>query len=558
MDKIKRFFSGMINSVKETFDRFQLTTILVFLLTLVITFFVIDSNLSESIEELIGHTICIGGFTAIGTWLVESAFYDKKDTKRIIGYVISFLIAVIIDGLIKAEWIEEATLARWICEYAIICFLGAVYILIKKANIKFEKYILNLTLNVKRTSIIFCIISIGFLILYAIFTVLILNTLEFYIVLKILCLFTGFYYIPTIMNAFANKEAEDTKFNKAVFSKVLLPLIMLAMVIVYIYIVKIFFITEVPKNELFNILSMIFIFAFPVYIVNKNYAEKDTLIYKINKAIPYLYIPFILLQMYSIGIRVSDYGLTTSRYMAIILIIFEIVAILLSIIQDSKNLKEIVIFALALSIVMFISPLNYYTLPKLSQKIIVDKYVASGVKFDDLDEIDKKKFSGAYKYIRNDEKYVNSNLTQIEKEKLSSYSTYRYDNYSQEQKKTVYVNLYKSIDDLNISSYSKIYEIPYSYNNEGTVIKYNGSRNTYYSKKYNKNIEFSVDLEDQIEDLIEAYEISEETANRTFEELTIVKIDRNRDLYLTELSFEYNKNTLKVENTSIRGFLLEK
>ena len=166
MDKIKKLFSGMLNSVKETLQRFPLTTILVFLLTLITTFFIIDSVLSKNIEELIMHTVCIAGFTAVGAWLTEAIFNDRKNTKQIAGYVISFIIAILIDITIKNQWIEDELLARWLCEYVIICFFSAIYILIKKLDIKFEKYILNLVLNIKRTSIIFGIISIGLLILY--------------------------------------------------------------------------------------------------------------------------------------------------------------------------------------------------------------------------------------------------------------------------------------------------------------------------------------------------------------------------------------------------------
>ena len=563
MNKIKELFSGMINSVKETLEKFPLTTILVFILTLIIAFFVIDTDFSKNIEELIIHIICIASFTAIGAWLVEAIFYDKKDArqKQITGYVISFIIAILIDRIIKNEWIKEEVLARWVCEYVIACFLGAVYILTKKLDIKFEKYILNLILNIKRTSIIFCIISVGFLILYAIFTILILNTLKFDIVLRIICLFAGFYYVPNIMNAFANKEAEDTKFNKVVFTKVLLPLITLAIIIVYIYIAKIFLITEVPKNELFSILSMIFVFAFPVYIVNKNYAEKETLIYKINKAIPYSYIPFIFLQMYSIGIRINEYGITTSRYMGIALIIFEIGAIMLAIVKDSKKLKEIVLFTLALSIVIFITPINYDTVSKMSQKSIVDKYIANGISFDDLDTNNQKKYAGAYQYIKNDEKYVNLALTQVEKEKLLSYNTYRYsyNNNSAEEKTDIYVNLNKSIDSLSITNYSKIYEIPNSNHKVGTIVTYRRIGNTYsYGMEYSTDIEFSVDLKEYINKIILGYETSKETANRIFKETSVITIDENRDLYLTGLSFSYDKNSEEIENLRIKGFLLEK
>lgn len=548
MNKIKKLFSGMINAVKETLERFPITTIIVFILTLITTFLVIDTDFSKEIDELIGHIVFIGSYTAIGSWFVEALFENKKDIRRVIGYVVSFVIAFVIDRIIKSDFVSEEILARWVCEYAILCFLGTVYTLVRRSKLKFEKYILNLILNLKRVSIIFGIISIGFLILYGIFTVLILDSLSFSIVTKILCLFAGFYYIPVVINSFTDKEAEDTKFNKAVFSKVLLPLIGLAMAIVYIYIIKILFITEVPKNELFSILSMIFVCAFPVYVINKNYGEKDTFLYKVNKLIPYLYIPFIFLQIYAMGIRINSYGLTDSRYMGVVLIIYEIIAIALAVTKNSAHLREIIPATIVISVIVTITPFNFDTLPKLSQKSIVDKYVANGVEFDNLSETDKKKFAGAYQYIENDEKYINSSLTQIEKEKLSSYRTYRYSyntTEDDEEQKEIYVNASRKLDNVDISKYIRISELDYNYN-KGTVVE------------VNEEDEFRVDLKDFAMQMVEAKKTSDATLDRVFEESPVIEINDEVDLFLTEFSTRYEVSTDSIEYVRIEGYLLQK
>lgn len=548
MNKIKKLFSGMINAVKETLERFPITTIIVFILTLIITFLVIDTDFSKEIDELIGHIVFIGSYTAIGAWFVEAFFENKKDVRRVIGYVASFVIAFVIDRIIKSDFISEEILARWVCEYAILCFLGTVYTLVRRSKLKFEKYILNLILNLKRVSIIFGIISIGFLILYGIFTVLILDSLSFSIVTKILCLFAGFYYVPVVINSFTDKEAEDTKFNKAVFSRVLLPLIGLAMAIVYIYIIKILFITEVPKNELFSILSMIFVCAFPVYVINKNYGEKDTFLYKVNKLIPYLYIPFIFLQIYAMGIRINSYGLTDSRYMGVVLIVYEIIAIALAITKNSAHLREIIPATIVISVIVTITPFNFDTLPKLSQKSIVDKYVANGVEFDNLSETDKKKFAGAYQYIEDDEKYINSSLTQIEKEKLSSYRTYRYSyntTEDDEEQKEIYVNASRKLDNVDISKYIRISELDYNYN-KGTVVE------------VNEEDEFRVDLKDFAMQMVEAKKTSDATLDRVFEESPVIEINDEVDLFLTEFSTRYEVSTDSIEYVRIEGYLLQK
>lgn len=557
MNKIKKMFSGMINSVKEAFNMFPLTTLIVFALTVIATFFIIGADFSESVEEMIAHICVIGIFTAFGSFLSEALFSEIKDLKRIIGYVIGFIIAIVFDRIIDGEVVEEVILARWISLYVIVCFLLAVYLLIKRAGLDFEKYSLNLVLNVKRATIIYGIVAIGFLILYAIFVTLILEDADFELYLRLLCLFTGFYYVPVLLKAFGNEDAEDTKFNRAVFSKVLLPLLLVAMLIVYIYLVKIFLVTEVPKNQLFSILSMIFVFAFPIYVINRNYMEKGSFIDKVNRAIPYLYTPFIFLQIYSMGIRIKEYGLTESRYMAIVLIVFEVIAIALAVIKNSKYLKEILLVGVAISIVVLVSPFNGEDMPLLSQKKIVDRYVAEGKEFDSLTEYDKKKFAGAYQFIEDEKELINPALSQLEKEKLSSYNSYRYsyNNSDDSEDREVYVSLYKKLDGLNIADYNKVYELPYTYNDDGTKIEYNGD--SMYSS-YDINISFYVDLESYVKDLIKNYEISEATAQRVFEEQTYVKIDNTKDLYLTEISFRYTKSSQKIENLRIEGFVLEK
>ena len=531
------------------------------MLTLISTFLVIGTNFSQSVDELIEHICLIGMLAAYGSFFSEALFSDKTDKKRTIGYVISFVIAIIFDRLIDGGAIEEDILARWTGVYIIACFLFAVYMLIKRSGLDLEKYSLNLVLNVKRASIIYGIVAIGFLILYAIFVTLILEDVGFKVYLKLLCMFTGFYYVPVVLKAFANEEAEDTKFNKAVFSKVLLPLLLIGMLIVYIYLVKIFLITEVPKNQLFSILSFIFVCAFPIYIINKNYMENGSFIDKVNRAIPYLFTPFIFLQIYSMGIRIKEYGLTESRYIAVILIIFEIIAIGLAVFKNSKYLKELLLASIAISVVVLISPFNFENMPKYSQKRIVDRYVAAGIEFDSLTEYDKKRFSGAYQYIEDEKDLINPALSQIEKDKLSSYSTYRYsyNDYSNNayEEKDVYVRLNREFNGFNISSYRKIYEVPYSYGDNSTKLDYS-RYGEYIDGKYKYELKFSIDLKKYIDKLIESYEVSSGTAERVFEEDGALRIDESRDLYLTEISFNYGESDKNIENLRVEGFVLEK
>ena len=76
--------------------------------------------------------------------------------------------------------------------------------------------------------------------------------------------------------------------------------------------------------------------------------------------------------------------------------------------------------------------------------------------------------------------------------------------------------------------------------------------------KYKYELKFSIDLKKYIDKLIESYEVSSGTAERVFEEDGALRIDESRDLYLTEISFNYGESDKNIENLRVEGFVLEK
>ena len=328
---------------------------------------------------------------------------------------------------------------------------------------------------------------------------------------------------------------------------------MIAIVIVYIYILKIIFLTDIPNNELFFICSIIFVFAIPIYIINKNYDDENSVTSKLIKVIPYLYIPFIFLQLYAMGIRIAEYGLTTSRYMACVLMIYEVIIISLAIYKKGKYLREMMLATILISVVVMISPVNFEDLPKVNQKSIVEAYIAKGVEFDNLSQEDQKKYAGAYQYIKDE--YDDINLSEIEKDKLLSYNTRKSSFQAAEEKvvdEETLENIYftKELEELDVSAYSKIIAVETLYGTTETdnVILYK-----------NNNEKITINIQDYIGKLIEANEITKITANRLFEkDEVIVKVNESTDLYVTYVNISYSKISHQIRNFRIRGYLLEK
>lgn len=552
MKKIKDFFSKRIEAVKSAVKKFPITIIIIFILTIILTF---QEELFEA--EIFENIALVLLLTAFGTLLSEILF--AKNKKKYIGIIISLVIGILFDVISENDLIVENVIMRWMAAYIIVFVLLSLYFLSKKSK-SFEEYALNTFLNIKRNVIIYGIVCLGLLALYGIFCVLI-SELDYDIILKIIMLFTGFYFVPILLNSFTDEKAEDTKFNKTIFTRVLLILLCLAMGIVYIYIFKLLFITGIPKNEVFMILSWIFVFLFPICIINKNYCEEDQVLKRVTKILPVLFIPFIILQIYTMGIRISDYGITEERYFSIVLMIFEIISIGMLLYKNSKFLRELILITVFISLVGLISPINYEKISILSQENILKKYASLNKKFDDFELVEQRKYAGAYKYLNRTKGYDFKIEFDIEeKEKLESFNNY-YDRttnnyYDENDERTVYQYYNAKLKDLDISNYSKI-DIVSKY-----ISNYTNKENEDILKTYieinDHQTSIDIDLNELVNKLVEAYKISSATSERIFNENKLLKIDNNRDLYITELTLDFNEETGKIESLSLDGYVLEK
>ena len=108
------------------------------------------------------------------------------------------------------------------------------------------------------------------------------------------------------------------------------------------------------------------------------------------------------------------------------------------------------------------------------------------------------------------------------------------------------MNFYKELDNLNVSEYSKIYKLPYTYFST-SILKYE-----------NNKIDINIDLHDYIKKLIKANELSYVDGKEAFERNKIIKIDENTDLYLTKIYCNYNNDTKEVEDVNVEGYILKK
>ena len=239
---------------------------------------------------------------ADGNLLVEELFDKYKKTVRLIGFILSAAISgfFIIMSSIEQEYIfgiEKDIVMTFIAKL-LVCYLTwiamfCVFKMYQKSEVSFEKYCLSVFGSTMRTTIVYGIFALGLAIIILIFNVLIFDTDDF--ILRIETLLACGLYIPGIILAFSKMQDEIGKFLRVVVKYVLLVLEMTAFLIIYIYIAKLVISWDLPSNEVFPILSWLFVCGLPIWTVAM-YFKEDKL-GKVASILPYIFIPFIILQM---------------------------------------------------------------------------------------------------------------------------------------------------------------------------------------------------------------------------------------------------------------------
>lgn len=532
MEKMKNVFSKIVSPVKETFSKYPATIVLVYILTAFIAL-IIDTDVIDS--EMISHVTIILLTWCIGVFCVETYLENKKSSSKFFGLFITLAISIIFDILAYETIIEEVIISRIYFTYIAGLIIFTLYKLINKSELDFKEYVLKIFANFFYVSIVYLILNIGVAILSTIFIVLILDGEGFSLLGRLLILLLGIFYVPAVINSLVTVKNEESKFFKKLLLYVLLPLVVFASLIIYLYIIKLFVNGEVVKNEIFAILACMFVASFPICIMARNYKESK-LVNTLTKIIMFSYIPFVILQIYAMNLRVSQYGLTGPRYLAYWFIIIECIIITLSLYKDSKYMKNILPVLFVIIAILLLTPLNPGRISALSQKKILDEFVDKDIDFDDCTKKEKLKYSGAYDYLYNSEydEYINEKITKDDIEKMNEYNwngnidiEFDYD-YEQQE----YIYLSNSLDGLDISKYSKIYDTS--------------------SKK------IDIDIEEYAEKIIKEYSLrGNYSAQKYFANNSIIELDEY-DVFISSINISYYVETEEIIYVNYKGYVLEK
>jgi hypothetical protein len=189
----------------------------------------------------------------------------------------------------------------------------------------------------------------------------------------------------------------------------------------------------------------------------------------------YALMPIIAVQFMAINIRLTNYGLTTLRYISMVLNGIAFVFAAVSLIKDGRFIKYMLLVLAAAALVLTLTPLNIFDIPandqaaRLTATLERNGMLADGVIIpkSDIPEEDKLAITSAYEYLHYDHAGEQHDfVAEIEEtgfeETFGFNREYEWPIDDELEPKTEYIHYWNGIDYLDIAEYSRFY--PFSSN----------------------------------------------------------------------------------------------
>ncbi|MBQ2643187.1 MAG: DUF4153 domain-containing protein [Eubacterium sp.] len=571
MKKVIKFFKRFGKQTLDTVKQYPVTLVTIILAALSAAIMIqFNLDLYEdawSINNLFNKIFIFFLLSAIGELFVEEITRVRK-----VGYIIKSVFAFLISGIIvflifnsskhllgiDIALVHEIAIKIAIV-YAVATIGYSVFHMFKRTEDDFEVYATKAFIEIVKTTVIYAILAIGLLIIFLIFNYLIYDT-EILIIRIEIFIFGG-VYIPMCLKAVSRKNEKPDKFAKGISMYVLLPLLLLGFAIIYIYIVKIFVTNTVPSNVVFYILSFLFVVGLVIWTMAHVLCNVDATLAKVLKYLPYIFVPFLFLQCWSIWVRISDYGVTKGRYLALTLLVFEIVYFVLYIIYHitSKKVLSLTIFVVViLSFIGLLLPgascedvVINSQVPRLKKMLIETKQdekvrVAIRTSYDAIDE-------AGYK----GEKTIKELLTEDQIKKIKDYDDYYEEYESEEDEDDTFVDVSDDISTkTDVSKYRKIVLGGY-YTSEGIRKSVDEIGLITIRERSSEDIICKIDISKLVKEVVNNY-TNINSENFSLKGRNIYTLDKKRDYYIYSFSVQFDSKSKIVEYLTLDGIVLEK
>ena len=497
--------------------------------------------------------------------LTFEEFFPKKWVPRLTGYGISTLLSALYVFILSVEretflGMDNEMVLNFV--WRVFAVHGAIMVglsiwhMFRRTEEDFEVYATKSFLALLQATVIYGLFALGLALLIWVFNELIFDTDEFLSQVEIFL--AGGIYVPMCLKAISGKNEAPGKFSRFCIQYVLQPLQLLAFAIIYVYILKIFVTTGFASTRIFSILGFLFVCGMPIWTMAHG-IQQTGFFAKFTKFVPYSFLPFVILQIWSISLRIGEYGVTSDRYTCVILIVGELIYFVLYFLHHRGNKQALswtLFAAMALTFIVLLCPgLSNDDVVIRSQMNRLTKFLS----IEDPSEGEIYALKTSYRSINwlgyNGKKALNERLTAEQKSRAEKYLEYNYNDSGK------WVSLYASRDftDVDVSAYRRIHYVASFYASsskqealDSRIIPLRLANN---SGETNETIQ--ADLSSYLDWVMSTY-TERYNNNFSLEDHAFVQINDQYALYLTHISIEYECGKKSIRHLEIRGYLMER
>lgn len=349
-----------------------------------------------------------------GAMFAESCFsYEQKEKKvRAVrffcflsaGVLAAFLgVGLSVEKSTQIFQVSGSQIRGWAEQFALGCalllLLGTVYFCHRKSGVDFTEYMLHVLANLCVTTAVYIVLYIGVSLALTVVDTLFVDSVLGSFATSGAILVTGFYYVPCCITALRNMDSDiDRSPGKYLLRDVVTSLTIFAMMIVYAYLFKILLRWEMPSNEIFGIVTGLFCFGMPIWIMDCYYWD-DTRYMRILQKLPYGLLPMIPLQIYAMGVRIYEHGMTPDRYLGMVMVVVEIAVLVIWHFWKEKMERVLPVLGVCVIVAFLVPGINANSLSDRWQRAFLETYYQKLLTQGSLTQTECGRLKGAYHYL---------------------------------------------------------------------------------------------------------------------------------------------------------------
>ncbi len=500
---------------------------------------------------------------------VETGHFSLKELniKKTIPYLITIIFSCVLSCVYAffvsfkydesvhkkgSLYVPYTYITRLVIVYLVISIAFSIYRMYRECGLSLEQYSVRAFLGVVKAGFLYGVLAVGSLLLIYAFNALLFNIpVETLIELTIL----GAVLFPGVVIGLSKVSESLGKFSKALMGYVLPAIVAIACLIVYIYIIKIIVVRTMPSNEAFSIMTGIFVAGLFIWTTAQGCTEDP--LHKYLLFFPIVFSPFIVVQIICLSMRIGQYGITNSRYLGILLIVFEIVYVAYYGVCRIKGRGVggflFVMLAAAFVIYYLIPGINAYSVITRSQAKVIEKYLDATEKGEETTGFRSAKsalYSIKTQGSIEGQNYIEKLKGKYSKEHIESINTIGYE---------VDFDGYTSTDIYASTSYPVVKVEGYKYLKNADISVYDGETDpakvpVYENYDREKSLG-TVNIKDIVEELkeLEDNDATSEEKGKVLDK--VLPLENGAGLYIYDLHIEVSEDGL-LDSVSYSGYYL--